>query len=132
MRSYLFPLEQQAPPSALPQNGNTSSPHPYGYVHRPCLFSLEVGHSSKWPNKIGGFVVQGILRFTHLLSCCKPIAGLPYKDNRKFAQSAGCGWINQLLVKFFMGLFPYFRRQNYRSGIFFPCCGAIGFWPQSR
>lgn len=76
--------------------------------------SLEVGRPSERPNKIGGFVVQGILRFTHPLSCRRPIAGLPYKDNGISAQSAGCGGINQLLVKFFTGSVRFSSRTKLR------------------
>ena len=96
---------------------------------RLCLFSLEAGRLSERPNKIGGFVVQGILRFTHLLSCRKSIADLPYKDNRKFAQSAGCAGINQLLVIFFMGLVPLSARTKLQWKIFSTCCGTVGFRP---
>lgn len=115
MRNLCFPFEQQAPPSALPQNRITSSPHPYGGVQTVLILPLRwAALRSRLPNKIGGFVVQGILRFTYLISCCKPVTGLPYKDNRKFAQIRKVrGGEFTCLLSFSYG-FSLFLGQRYR------------------
>lgn len=127
MRPHLFPTRTTGTAKRLPSKWKYKQSAPIRMCADRAYSSLEAGRLSGRPNKIGGFVVQGILRFTHLLSCYRPITDLPYKGNRNFTQSAGCDDTNQLLVKFFIRLVLLYSKAKLQRKILFPSFNKIGF-----